>query len=78
VATAATNPAVVGAVSVRAAALLVAGQDPGHRIEIKPALITRDDLVKNNIRTVAELGTKFKDFRRADVAQASWIPQADD
>jgi simple sugar transport system substrate-binding protein len=75
VATAATNPAVVGAVSVRAAALLVAGQDPGHRIEIKPALITRDDLVKNNIRTIAELGSKFKDFKSADVARASWIPE---
>ena len=44
VATAATNPAVVGAVSVRAAALLVAGQDPGARIAVKPTLITRDDL----------------------------------
>jgi simple sugar transport system substrate-binding protein len=60
---------------VRAAALLVAGQDPGHRIEIKPALITRDDLVKNNIRTIAELGSKFKDFKSADVARASWIPE---
>ncbi|NTY37447.1 hypothetical protein FCJ57_13990 [Burkholderia diffusa] len=34
---AATNPAVVGAVSVRAAALLVAGQDPGRRIVVKHA-----------------------------------------
>ena len=44
VATAATNPAVVGAVSVRAIALLIAGQDPGHQIVVKPTLITQKDL----------------------------------
>jgi simple sugar transport system substrate-binding protein len=77
VATAATNPAVVGAVSVRAAALLVAGQDPGHRIVVKPTLITRDDLLRNEIRTVAELGAKFPAFRASDAARASWIPAAD-
>jgi len=76
VATAATNPAVVGAVSVRAAALLVAGQDPGRHIEVKPTLITRDDLVKNDIHNVDELGAKFAAFRRADVLQAAWIPDA--
>lgn len=77
VATAATNPAVVGAVSVRSAALLVAGQDPGHRIVVKPTLITRDDLVNNNIRTIAELGAKFPAFRTSDAATASWIPTLD-
>ncbi|WP_175899678.1 substrate-binding domain-containing protein [Burkholderia cepacia] len=77
VATAATNPAVVGAVSVRAAALLVAGQDPGRRIVVKPTLITRDDLVKNDIHTIAELGTKFPAFRASDAVTASWIPATD-
>ncbi|WP_133646127.1 substrate-binding domain-containing protein [Paraburkholderia flava] len=77
VATAATNPAVVGAVSVRAAALLVAGQNPGSRIAVKPALITHDDLVKNDIHTVAELGAKFPAFRDSDAAKASWIPVGD-
>jgi simple sugar transport system substrate-binding protein len=77
VATAATNPAVVGAVSVRSAALLVAGQDPGHSIIVKPTLITRDDLVKNNIRTIAELGAKFPAFRSSDAATAPWIPVAE-
>jgi simple sugar transport system substrate-binding protein len=74
VATAATNPAVVGAVSVRAAALEVAGEDPGHHIVVKPTLITRDDLVKNDIKTIAELGAKFPAFRSSDVASAAWIP----
>jgi simple sugar transport system substrate-binding protein len=77
VATAATNPAVVGAVSVRAAALEVAGEDPGHQIVVKPTLITRDDLVKNDIKTVAELGTKFPAFRSSDAASAAWIPVAE-
>ena len=77
VATVATNPAVVGAVSVRAAALLVAGQDPGRRIVVKPTLITRDDLVKNDIHTIAELGAKFPAFRASEAATASWIPATD-
>ncbi|KVU50092.1 substrate-binding domain-containing protein [Burkholderia cepacia] len=77
VATAATNPAVVGAVSVRAAALLVAGQDPGRRIVVKPTLITRDDLVKNDIHTIAELSAKFPAFRASEAATASWIPATD-
>ncbi|WP_247873503.1 substrate-binding domain-containing protein [Burkholderia sp. LS-044] len=77
VATAATNPAVVGAVSVRAAALLVAGQDPGRRIVVKPTLITRDDLVKNDIHTIAELGAKFPAFRASEAVTASWIPPTD-
>ncbi|HDR9497490.1 substrate-binding domain-containing protein [Burkholderia cepacia] len=77
VATAATNPAVVGAVSVRAAALLVAGHDPGRRIVVKPTLITRDDLVKNDIHTIAELGAKFPAFRASEAVTASWIPPTD-
>src|ERR1700722_6619559 len=77
VATAATNPAVVGAVSVRAAALLLAGQAPAHRIVVKPTLITRDDLVKNDIKTIAELEAKFPAFRSSDAASAAWIPAAE-
>jgi simple sugar transport system substrate-binding protein len=74
VATAATNPAVVGEVSARAVALLIAGQDPGHSILVKPALITRDDLVSNGITTIEELGAKFPAFSASDAATADWIP----
>ena len=74
VATAATNPAVVGAVSVRAAALLVARQPTEHRIVIRPTLITRDDLVKNDIHTIGELADKFPAFRSSVAATAAWIP----
>jgi simple sugar transport system substrate-binding protein len=41
-ATSATNPAVVGEVSLRAVALMIAGQDPGKLIEVSPVLITQE------------------------------------
>ena len=44
VATVATNPAVVGAASIRAAALAVAGQNPGRQIVIEPTLLTQKAL----------------------------------
>lgn len=74
VATAATNPAVIGAVSVRAAALLVAGQDPGHDIVVKPTLLKRADLLAAGIKTVEDLNAKFPAFGRSDAATAAWIP----
>jgi simple sugar transport system substrate-binding protein len=74
VATAATNPAVVGEVSVRAAALLLAGQDPGHEILVQPALVTRDLLLKNNIKTVGDLEAKVPAFAGSPAASAAWIP----
>ena len=73
VATAATNPTVAGEVSLRALALLVAGQDPGRVVEVKPTLITRDDLVKNDIKTIADLEAKFPAFGHSDVATAPWL-----
>jgi simple sugar transport system substrate-binding protein len=74
VATAATNAAVVGEVSVRAVSLDIAGQSPGKSVLLQPTLITRDDLVKNNIGTVEELQQKFPAFLKSDAATASWIP----
>jgi len=76
VATAATNAAVVGEVSVRAAALLVAGKDPGHSVLVKPALVTRAQLVDANIKTIEELAAKIPTFRASDAATAAWIPAA--
>ena len=74
VATAATNPAVVGEVSVRAAAMLLAGQDPGHEILVEPALVTRDLLLKDNIQNVKDLEEKVPSFAGSSAATASWIP----
>jgi simple sugar transport system substrate-binding protein len=76
VATAATNPAVVGAVSVRAVALLLAGQDPQHEILVQPALVTRDILLQNNIENLAELEAKVPAFAGSPAATAPWIPAA--
>jgi len=73
-ATSATNPAVVGEVSLRALALLIAGQDPGKVIEVKPFLITRDDLNKNDIKTVQDLDKKLPGFGQSEQATAPWLP----
>jgi simple sugar transport system substrate-binding protein len=72
-ATSATNPAVVGEVSVRALALLIAGQDPGKVIEVKPVLITRADLEKNDIKTIQDLDKKLPGFGHSDQATAPWL-----
>jgi simple sugar transport system substrate-binding protein len=73
VATAATNPAVVGEVSVRALALLIAGQDPGQHVVVKPVLITRDELVKADVKNAEDLAAKLPAFGHSDAAIASWI-----
>lgn len=72
-ATAATNPAVVGEVSVRALALLLAGEDPGAQVIVPPTLITRAMLNDNGITNVEELGESIPDFLHADVALADWM-----
>jgi simple sugar transport system substrate-binding protein len=74
VATAATNAAVVGEVSVRGVALAIAGQDPGHAIIVKPSLVTRAQLVDNKIATIEDLAAKIPAFQASDAATAAWIP----
>ena len=72
-ATAATNPAVVGEVSVRALALLLAGEDPGASVIVPPTLITQAMLNELDIKNMEELGAKLPAFAHADVATAPWI-----
>lgn len=74
VATAATNAAVVGEVSVRALSLAIAGQSPGTSVLLQPTLVTRDDLIKNKIGTIEDLQQKFPAFLKSDAATAEWIP----
>lgn len=74
IATAATNPAVVGAVSIRAAALSVAGQDPGHNLVVEPTLLTQAALREAGVKTVEELSRKLPAFGHSDAATATWIP----
>lgn len=73
-ATAATNPAVVGQVSVRALAMMLAGEDPGHNVIVPPTLITQKDLLDKDIKNVEELGAKLPQFAHADVAMPAWMP----
>jgi len=36
--------------------------------------LTREDLLKNDIKTVQDLNVKFPAFRNSDVAKPAWIP----
>lgn len=74
VATAATNPAVVGQVSVRALAMLLAGEDPGRQVIVPPTLITQADLNDQDIKNMEELSAKLPQFAHADVAMPAWMP----
>jgi simple sugar transport system substrate-binding protein len=74
-ATAATNPAVVGQVSVRSLAMLLAGEDPGKQVIVPPTLITQKDLNDQDIKNMEELGTKLPQFAHADVAMPAWMPK---
>lgn len=74
-ATAATNPAVVGEVSVRALAMLMAGEDPGAQVIVPPTLITQADLNGEDIKNMEELAAKLPQFAHADVAMPDWMPE---
>ena len=74
VATVATNPSVVGEVSVRALALMLAGEDPGKSVIVPPTLITQDFLNENDIKNMDDLGEKMPQFQHADVAVTDWLP----
>jgi len=74
VATVATNPAVVGAVSIRAAALEIAGQDVPRQITVKPTLLTQKSLREAGVKTIEELAAKIPAFSVSDAVTASWIP----
>ena len=73
-ATVATNPAVVGEVSVRALALMLAGENPGASVIVPPTLITQDFLNSEDIGNMEDLGSKMPQFQHADVAMADWMP----
>ena len=74
VATVATNPAVVGEVSVRTLALMLAGEEPGAQVVVPPTLITQDFLNAQDIKNMDDLGVKMPQFAHADVAIADWMP----
>ncbi len=73
-ATAATNPAVVGEVSVRALAMMLAGENPGASVVVPPTLITQKDLLEKDIKNMEELSEKLPQFAHAPVAVPDWMP----
>ncbi len=76
-ATAAINPEVAGAISVRSLALRIAGQNPGEHVLVPPTLITRQQLLDLDVKNVRDLAEKVPAFGdAAGVAQAPWIPVA--
>ena len=73
-ATVATNPAVVGEVSVRSLAIMLAGGDPGAQVIVPPTLITQDFLNENDISNMNDLSAAMPQFQHADVAMTDWMP----
>lgn len=72
-ATAATNPAVVGEVSVRTLAQVLAGEDVPAQVIVPPTLITQAQLAELDISNMEELGAKMPAFVHADVAVSPWM-----
>ncbi|EAR51944.1 putative sugar uptake ABC transporter periplasmic solute-binding protein precursor [Oceanicola granulosus HTCC2516] len=74
VATVATNPAVVGEVSVRTLAMMLAGEEPGESVVVPPTLITQDFLNENDISNMDELAAMMPQFAHSDVSVPDWMP----
>ena len=73
-ATAATNPASIGAVSVRAIALKIAHVKIAHNILIPPMLFTAKELRAMKIKNMKQLRKKFPKFNSVDLLNYPWIP----
>ncbi|HEY3335250.1 MAG TPA: substrate-binding domain-containing protein [Candidatus Limnocylindrales bacterium] len=73
VATAATDPAGVGAAVVRAMALKLAGQLEGTDFQFPAALITQDYLKTNNVANMDQLRTLMPELAEASQMTADWI-----
>lgn len=73
-ATVATNPAVVGEVSVRTLAMMLAGEDPGASVIVPPTLITQELLNEQDIKNMSDLSVSMPEFAHADVSAPDWMP----
>ncbi|MBO6827368.1 MAG: sugar ABC transporter substrate-binding protein [Sneathiella sp.] len=73
-ATAATNPAAIGAVSVRAIAKKIAGEELPKDITIPPMLFTQQMLKDAGVKNMKQLRAKFPKFNHVERAMAPWIP----
>ncbi len=73
-ATVATNPAVVGEVSVRSLAIMLTGGNPGAQVVVPPTLITQQFLNDKDIKNMEDLSANMPQFAHADVAMTGWMP----
>jgi simple sugar transport system substrate-binding protein len=73
VATAATDPAGVGAAVVRAMALQLAGQLQGTDFQFPAALITQEYLKSNNVANMDQLRALLPELAEASQMTADWI-----
>ncbi|MBE2319019.1 sugar ABC transporter substrate-binding protein [Solirubrobacter sp. CPCC 204708] len=76
VATIATDPANVGRVAVRAAALKLNGDPIDTDVLVPPSLITQDFLRENSVKTLEDLRAKLPELNTQDTATADWIPKS--
>lgn len=74
-ATAATDPANVGAIVARAAIGAAAGVDMPEKMTVPAALITQDTLREENVKNMAELRAAFPDLSTPEVLGAPWIAE---
>lgn len=77
VATAGTDPSNVGAVAVRAAALLAAGLDVPQDIVVPPALITQQQLVDDGIENIGQLIDSIPELATPDIVPIPWLEPAE-
>ncbi|ADD68872.1 periplasmic binding protein/LacI transcriptional regulator [Denitrovibrio acetiphilus DSM 12809] len=73
-ATAATNPAAIGAVSVRAICKKIAGEQLPADILIPPMLFTQEMIREAGVKNMKQLRAKFPQFNHVERAMAPWIP----
>jgi len=74
-ATAATNPAAIGATGIRAVAMKLTGDFLPAEITIPPMLFTQKMLKDAKIKRFKDLQKKFPAFSTVDRAVTSWIPR---
>ncbi len=74
VATAATNPSIMGEVSVRALAMLLKGDQVENQITVAPVLITQQLLNDQDIKNMDDLVSKLPSFSESSLLTPDWMP----
>lgn len=74
VTTVATNPSIMGEVSVRALAMLIKEEAVPKTVTVPPVLITQDMLNEQDIKNMADLVSKIPSFSKSTVLVPDWMP----